>query len=144
MLKMSPESSSSTPVDADCQMRVSSWEFGGPDFSQRVRRLTQDGLSCVWEVYSTEVNDQYGGMYWSGVVVWAGWWKVINDSICLVAKGTIEFDKVTSSSYKWSWENMLNVHLSVFYFSLFCCFWEISPWLLRFCTASFVSLAQRV
>ncbi len=24
-------------------------------------RLTQDGLSCVWEVYSTVVNDKYGG-----------------------------------------------------------------------------------
>lgn len=24
-------------------------------------RLTRDGLSCVWEVYSTVVNDKYGG-----------------------------------------------------------------------------------
>lgn len=24
-------------------------------------RLTQDGLPCVWEVYSSVVNDKYGG-----------------------------------------------------------------------------------
>lgn len=34
-------------------------------------RLTQDGLSCVWEVYSTVVNDKYS---WGGIdqVLWLG------------------------------------------------------------------------
>lgn len=27
----------------------------------RVCGLIRDGLSCVWEVYSTVVNDKYGG-----------------------------------------------------------------------------------
>lgn len=39
-----------------CQMGVRRWE-GTWDCSQseweEVRRLTQDGLSCVWEVYSS-------------------------------------------------------------------------------------------
>lgn len=30
-------------------------------------RLTQDGLPCTWEVYSTVVNDKYGGV--GGVLI---------------------------------------------------------------------------
>lgn len=39
-------------------------------------RLTQDGLSCVWEVYSSVVNDKYvggdgggGGVRGGGVLI---------------------------------------------------------------------------